>query len=75
MMDDEIDHRPDLRQIIELTAWKQPPETDLKAFQRELERALYRFARDFGWIKGDHGRWERLEELRGDLFWECQETG
>jgi len=70
LLDDEIDHRPDLRSVIEISALLSPPETDLKAFQNELNRQLYRLARDLGWHKTDGQRWERLEFLQDDLFWD-----
>ena len=70
LLDSEIDHRPDLRQIIEVSAIIQPPENDLKAFLAELNRQLYRFARDLGWVKVNGQRWERLEFLQDDLFWD-----
>ncbi len=75
LLDSEIDHRPDLRSVIEISALLSPPETDLKAFQNELNRQLYRFARDLGWHKSDGRKWERFEELKDDLFWECQAAG
>ena len=75
LLSDESDHRADLGQVIEISALKEPPETDLRAFQRELERQLYRFAREFGWIKTDGRTWERPEVLKDNLFWECQAAG
>jgi len=70
LLDDETDHRPDLRQVIEVSSIIQPPENDLKAFLAELNRQLYRLARDLGWHKSDGRKWERLEFLQDDLFWD-----
>ncbi len=75
LLDDDIDHRRDLGQVIEVSAIVRPPETDLKQFQAELNRQLYRFARDLGWVKVNGQRWERPEVLKDNLFWECQAAG